>query len=489
MRRIYSKVGNRHKFGHGKTFMNKITMILSLGCIGSLLEGTAMAQSPVTVTVAASKVPGFEAPADFTGLSFETQSILPGANGKYLFSPANQPLITLFQTLGIKILRVGGNTADRPGVPIPGPSDIDSLFAFARAADVKVIYTLRLRDGSITNAAATAKYIAQHYQSQLECFAIGNEPNFYFKTYSAYRDEWKKYAAAITTEVPDAKFCGPSAGGYPVWSHDFANDFGKSEPIAFIAQHDYPCGNGMLATDIAAGQDKMLSPKLQDEYRGMWHSFAPAALSNGLPFRLEEANNFYNAGARDLSDTFASALWGLDFLHWWAAHNASGVNFHTGDKVAAGGANRSCWYATFWSSDQGYDVHPIGYAIKAFNLGGHGRVEPLTISNPDGVNLTAYAMRDGKNLFVTIINKDHGTGTKAAKVTIVSPGILASTSVIFLSAPDNNLAAETGVTLGGASLTGNGWDGKWTPLVPEQAGQCAVSIPATSAAIVKLSLK
>ena len=57
MRRIYSKVGNRDKFGHSKTFMNKITMILSLGCIGSLLEGAVLAQAPVTVTVAASNVP------------------------------------------------------------------------------------------------------------------------------------------------------------------------------------------------------------------------------------------------------------------------------------------------------------------------------------------------------------------------------------------------------------------------------------------------
>ncbi|HEV2435324.1 MAG TPA: glycosyl hydrolase family 79 C-terminal domain-containing protein [Verrucomicrobiae bacterium] len=468
--------------------MDKIKMILSLGCLGSLLEGAALAQSPVTVTVAASKVPGLEVPADFTGLSFETQSILPDANGKYLFSPANRPLITLFQTLGIKTLRVGGNTADRPGVPIPGPVDIDSLFAFARAADVRVIYTLRLRDGSITNDAAIAKYLALRYRPQLACFAIGNEPNFYFKSYSAYRDEWKKYAAAIITEVPDAQFCGPSAGGSPVWSRDFANDFGKSEPMAFIAQHDYPCGNGMLATDLAAGQDKMLSPQLQNEYRGLWHSFVPAALSNGLRFRLEEANNFYNGGAKDISNTFASALWGLDFLDWWAAHGASGVNFHTGDKVAAGSANRSCWYATFWSSNQGYDVHPIGYAIKAFNLGGHGRVEPLTISNPDGVNLTAYARRDGENLFVTILNKGHGAGAKAAKVTIVPPGIPAGAAVIFLSAPDNHVAAKTGVTLGGASVTDHGWEGKWTPLAPDHTGRCAVDVPAASAAIVKLSL-
>ena len=57
MRRIYSKVGNCDKFGHRKTFMNKIKMILSLGCIGFLLEGAVLAQAPVTLTVAVSNVP------------------------------------------------------------------------------------------------------------------------------------------------------------------------------------------------------------------------------------------------------------------------------------------------------------------------------------------------------------------------------------------------------------------------------------------------
>lgn len=468
--------------------MNKIKTIFTLSCVGLLLNSAALAQAPVTVTVTHAPVPGFQVPADFTGLSFEMQAVLPGADGKYLFSPANRPLIALFKTLGIKSLRVGGNTADRPGVPIPGPADIDSLFAFAQAAHVKVIYTLRLRDGSITNAAAIAKYIAQRYRPWLACFAIGNEPNFYFKTFSAYRAEWRKFAAAIAAKAPGAKFCGPCTGGSTAWARDFANDFVKSEPIAFIAQHDYPCGNGLRANNFAAARDKMLSPALLDGYQTFWSSFAPAALVNGLPFRLEEANSFYNGGAENASDTFAEALWGLDFLHWWAAHGASGVNFHTGDKVAAGSANRSCWYATFWTSDKGYDIHPIGYAIKAFNLGGHGRVEPITISNPERINLTAYAVRNGANLFVTVINKDHGANAKAAKVTIVPPGDATRAQVIFLSAPDNNLAAKTGVNLGGAVINDNEWSGKWTQLTPDKTGHCNVEVSASSAAIARLVL-
>src|SRR5690349_841370 len=127
--------------------MKMVQRLLSLVGAGCLLAGTALALSPVTVTID-TKAPGAVIPDDFAGLSFEMQTVLPGTYGPYFFSPKNRPLIAMFQTLGIKNLRVGGNTADRPGVAIPGPADADSLFAFARAAGVKVIYTLRLRQGS-----------------------------------------------------------------------------------------------------------------------------------------------------------------------------------------------------------------------------------------------------------------------------------------------------------------------------------------------------
>lgn len=464
-------------------------MIPSFVCAGGLWAGTALAQSPVTLTIDA-QAPGVAIPDDFSGLSFEMQTVLPDADGKYFFSPKNQPLIALFKTLGIRSLRVGGNTADRPTIPVPGPADVDNLFAFAQAAGVKVIYTLRLREGRVENAAAIAKYIEQHYPSQLTCLAIGNEPDIYLKEYPAYLAEWEKYAAAIKAVAPGAKFCGPCAtGGSTRWARNFADVFAKSGRIASIAQHDYAGGNSRSVTDVAAARGQMLSPAWLDHYETFHHAFATAALSNGVPYRFEEVNNFYNGGAENVSDTFAAALWGLDFLHWWAAHAANGVNFHTGDKVAAGEATRSCYYATFWTAGQGYNVHPIGYGIKAFALGSHGRVAPLTISNPDGINLTAYAVRDGVNLFVTVINKNHGSDARAADVTIVSQGISKRAAVIFLAAPNGDVAAKTGVTLGGAAINDNGsWRGKWAPLMSDKAGQCALKVPAASAAIVKLSL-
>ena len=56
--------------------------------------------------------------------------------------------------LGVKSVRVGGNTCDNPAVAVPSEKDIDNFFAFAKAAGVKVIYTLRLKGATDTAPAA-----------------------------------------------------------------------------------------------------------------------------------------------------------------------------------------------------------------------------------------------------------------------------------------------------------------------------------------------
>jgi hypothetical protein len=449
----------------------------------------ARASSPVTVSVASESGPAI--PDDFAGLSFEMEKVLPDANGGYYFSPTNKPLITLFQTLGIRSLRVGGNTADRPSVKVPSEPDVDSLFAFAKAADAKVIYTLRLREGNMAQAVTIAKYIHDHYQDSLSCFGIGNEPNVFAKEYPIYRDEWKKYVDAITAPgtAPDAKFCGPSATpGKASWARDFINDFGKSGKIAFVSQHDYPGGAGNKATNVVAARDKMLSATWLTNYEKLYASFATDALSNGLTYRLEEANNFYNGGAKDVSDTFAAALWGLDYLHWWAAHQAAGINFHTGDQVAAGEKNNPCRYATFWTSPSGYNVHPLGYGIKAFDLGGHGRSVETRLRNPANLNLTAYWVVAQDNMtYVTLINKEHDSGGREGLVTIAPPTPCHKAEVAFLATPKGEVAATNGVTLAGAPITDDGnWKGIWQSLPPLSNGDVTVNVPAASAAVVRL---
>src|SRR5207237_8295844 len=85
------------------------------------------------------------------------------------------------------------------------------------------------------------------------------------------------------------------------------------------------------------------------------NGFAATVAKDGFTFRLSETNSFFHGGAAGASDTFASALWGLDYLHRWAAHGAAGLNFHTGDTVSSsvGGPNKPPSYPVFITSSRG----------------------------------------------------------------------------------------------------------------------------------------
>src|SRR5690349_24365736 len=82
-------------------------LILTLLC----LSVKAAAQSPVNVTVDQTST-GQTISSNFQGLSYETLLIFPDSSGNFLFSGTNTPLINMFKTLGIKSLRIGGNSAD-----------------------------------------------------------------------------------------------------------------------------------------------------------------------------------------------------------------------------------------------------------------------------------------------------------------------------------------------------------------------------------------
>ena len=471
------------------------------------------AESPVAITLDTAN-PGAAIAPDFSGLSFEISLLLPGANGVRYFRPDNQPLIRLFHTLGIRNLRIGGNTSDRDAHRLPDEADLDSLFGFVQAAGVKVIYCLRLHNGDPQADAQTVKYIMDHYASSVDCFSIGQEPSAYpvGKTddrpasermggtaekyqYSAYAADWKKFADIISATVPDVKFSGPGVHNNADWARKFMTDFATSNHVTLITEHLYPGGAGGKVPTPEIGRDRMLSAEFTAKYEKLHDGFVPQAISNGLPYRLEEVNNYFNGGATNVSNTFASALWGLDFMYWWAAHSAAGVNFHTGDKVAAGYTLLPSKYTAFFSTTNGYRIRPLGYGIAAFELGSHGKFVPATISNSENLNLTAYAvLGDDKNLYLTLINREHGPGARAAKISVRQnhPGSMHG-QMMSLSVPDNDAADTTGETLGGAAIQNDGsWNGAWKPLDEAMVqnadgGTFLVNLPSTSATVLKLS--
>lgn len=431
---------------------------------------------------------GVQIPSDFLGLSFETLDTLPKSDGSFpYFRADNAALVNLFRTIGVKSLRIGGNTSDRPSVAVPDEHDIDELYGFANAAGVKVIYTLRMRDWSPEKDAPLAKYLVNHYAAETSCIVVGNEPDIYEKTYPKYHEDEQRFLAAIFAPgvAPNAKICGPSTAGNPEWSANFVRDFGPSGHVLWVTQHLYPGGNGkaVTATDAAAQRARILSPDFAEHYKKLEEAFVPAVTKAHMQYRMEETNSFYNSGAEDVSNTFASALWAVNYLYWWAEHGSQGVNFHTGDFVAAGPVQRTCWYGIFHTQPDGkYEIRPIAYAMKAFALGSKGTLVPVSgLQSRSDVNAYAVVNHDAHTLYVTLVN----AGKTEATIT-VNPGTkYRGAEAMALTAPEDNIAATTGVTLGGGAIGADGlWNGRWSGEGLHH-GQLRVAVPADSALIVK----
>ena len=451
---------------------------LAVGAVG-LMAFAAQAQSPVTLTVA-TESRGHAVPWDFGGVSIFTRAQRPDHRGVpgNLFSGTNIQLITLFKNSGIHHLRLGA-TASSEATTNLEPADIDNLFAFARAANIRVIYSLHQRDG-----AATAKYVWDHYRPYLDCFALDNEPDGRVlkepKTnLEKYLANWKEFVRGVTNAAPGATFAGPDASGRALVKPFVKGVEGSG--LALVTQHCYVGGNPIKrGIDAPRAVENMLSRDwVANNYPQLYNSVLRPLAKADLPFRLTELNDHVH-GVTNVSNSFVSTLWALDVMHWWAAHGAAGVNFQ----------NTQWLYTDVFHPDAfgHYQIYPKAYALKLFELGSEGLVEPVTIANPRDLNLTAYAIGNATNLCVTIINKEHGTGARDAEVTIAANGFSpASAAAMFLIAPNGDVGAISGMTLGGASITNNApWRGQWTVLTASPDGSCKLKVAAASAALVKM---
>lgn len=468
-----------------------VPFLISIVC---LVAHTALAQSPVALTID-TKASGKPIPPDFSGFSFETASLRYGnkrydSHG-YFFSDTNTQLITLFHNLGIKSLRIGGDSVD--GRYVPSTHDMDAFFGFVKASAVKVIYSLDLAGGNPRQDASIAQYLWQHYRTNLICLAIGNEPNEYklngqdraITNFPSYLATWKIFASAVTGAVPDVRLDGPDTDGAAIpWAADFARAEQGSANVSCILYHFKPLkgAKGKTGQQLIAGE---LSPNLDAWiYPACYYRIGAMAHSRGFSYRFTEFNDYVAPRKSTVGDySFAAALFALDALHWWAAHGCLSVHFHTGIYG---------FHAAFFIDPDGhYQLYPISYGIAAFNVGGHGNVQPLTITNPSGLNLTAYGVWNVTNLYVTIINKEHGAGARSAAVTIAPNGFLTgSVAAMFLVQTNGDATATNGVTLGGASISSAApWRGQWTALGALTNGRCRVTVPAGSAAVVKISTR
>jgi len=473
-------------------------LTLAILCISPM----ALAQSAVSVTVSQAN-PGPTISPDFEGFSVEMLLAFPDSSGSYLFSGTNTALIGMFQSLGIKSMRMGGNSADNAndnGGQLPINStcaaanscpDADNLYAFAQAAGINILYTLRLETYNTSAAATEAQYVMSKYASLTKCFEVGNEPNVYISDYSTYDTDFKAYRSAVLAVAPSAKFCAPAVtnGGGQPWAVSFANEYKGDPTIELICGHYYPgarLGEGtddditylLAPTTISGGSNT---------YQEFYEGWVSTAIADDFTWRIEETNSLVSEGESGVSNVYAASLWGLDYSHYWEMQNAGGLNFHEGATSV---------YDAFLPTtpETSYTAEPLAYGIKAFNLTNIGQPVLTSVSsNPSSVNMTAYSSLDPStgNLYVTLINKDSAfSGTHNATVTLAPGGAYSGGKMWTMNQTSQDVTATTGITIGGAAIGGNGsWSGTSSSLTPNSNGSFTISLPYASAAMLELTGK
>ncbi|MDQ5980048.1 MAG: hypothetical protein QG602_3023, partial [Verrucomicrobiota bacterium] len=364
--------------------------------------------------------------------------------------------------------------------------------------------SVRLHDGDPASAATYAKLIHDEFRPELETFAIGNEPGYY-KDYAVYKPKWVAIRDAIVRVFPDARFSGGDDNPRPEFIANLARDFGTPDGrLVQITQHSYPFGcsyknprDGMkdvkllVPVDVSEARNRLVAAPPLGTYEEILKGMKAAVAETPLTFRLTETNSYWFSGLEGASDRHASALWALDYLHWWMSHGAAGINFHTGDRTG-GSVNLPCRYAAFVSSVKGYEVRPLAYGMKLFAASGPGRYLPARVETAAGDRIAAYAVaRDDGVITVTLINRD-AKNEAGIRIDLASAKAVKKARVLKLQARGNDIAAGSReVTLNDAPIDDAGkWSGKWVALKKPADAKTAVALtlaPA-SAAVVEVTV-
>ena len=370
-------------------------------------------------------------------------------------------------------------SAPEPQTTVVNAAVIEDLGEFLDATGWKLIWGLNLGRGTPQQAVEEAQAVAASAKGKLLALEIGNETDLFDRAhrpqsygYEQFHEEYRRYRDAVRAKLPNVPFAGPDVVIKTDWVTRFAADEGRD--IKLLTHHYYaegpPKNPASTIENLLRGDEKLT--RILAQCRS-------ASRSANLPYRICETNSCFGGGKPGVSDTFASALWVLDFLFTLATADASGVNLETG--VNQHGFVSS--YSPIGDDEHGnYSAKPLYYGMLAFAQASRGRRVKVQY-DAGNLNVKAYAvLGEDTRLSVTLINKEASQGVE---VSIVGRRAFAGGSLLRLTAP--SLESKGEVTLGGATVAA---DGQWTASRREQLAirrrECVIPVPAASAAFVTL---
>jgi hypothetical protein len=317
--------------------------VAALLCVTEAMAQTSTAN--VTLAINTAQAAAAPIPGDFSGLSFEMGSVIyDSVNKGWYLSGTNANMVALMKTLGVKSIRVGGNSAETGNIATN--ADEDAVLDFCHAIGGNLIWDLEI-DGSLYDppgkaviAQSMQNYVtAKNYGTNILVFQVGNEPDLmpdpnnpgHNMGVTTYDSEFSNYVAAVNSLYSGSRWAGPdTAGGGTGFSATFCPTQAAAWPgqVAFVCQHDYPFGSSLDTNTSAVHISWMLAASNEAGDKSFNNQWVPPAFAAGLAPRYEECNSFFHNGSFGASDAYASALWGLGWMYFHANAGLAGINFH-----------------------------------------------------------------------------------------------------------------------------------------------------------------
>uniref|UniRef100_A0A7S0P2X5 Beta-glucuronidase C-terminal domain-containing protein n=1 Tax=Calcidiscus leptoporus TaxID=127549 RepID=A0A7S0P2X5_9EUKA len=467
----------------------------------------------LTVTVSTSETlssSGQTVPRNFAGFSQEIgHASVYSANGSF----PRASLLTLLSALQPRhatepaafTIRLGGNSADSScfecAATMPCYTEPPSkpgcsgnltraylfvLEGFASAASrlhgVNVSFVLGTNLGGAVDPAVGARLAAAIGDLKLwtpagpiKALEVGNECDSYFTThpksdlssFAAYEKMFASYLAAYKAagmgahRIQGATFAALERPFFDLGLHSYTRQF--QADLATLSLHNYPLQHCFFKK---VSIDALVARRSSHGVASLYAPFAADAASAGVPLVLGEAGSANCGGAANVSDTFASALWAVDYMSELSKRGIAGVNFH--------GLGSTAPYSpiSYHNVTDPFDppaVRPLFYGLLAFNeFTANGSSWRDATVDYQGFRewtpaSTAHAVTDRNGVTrVAIIAKD-GDVQQPVNVTVRIPCMNASVclrrgctaSLVRLVARSGGLTAKDGLSFADQTYDGS----------------------------------
>jgi hypothetical protein len=458
-----------------------LALVLMAVLLASQASAASGASSRVTVSIRS------ELPASRLGAGFVGLGVVAKALARNQFADTN--LADYVRLLGRHgVLRIGGNRVNSfwtsSGERAPAwskgeitPADLRALARCLRGTGWKVILGVPLLHTAPSRSADEARYAARILGPTLRGIEIGNEPNLYGISEPSYFVRFERAVRAVRAAVPGLSIVGPGTGRTGLgWTRTFAHDEAPHSDIALLTTHEYPLS---VCGDRHPTIRQLLSAGSERREVAAARSAVTAARELGVPAAIDETNSVICWGAPGVSNTYASALWILDYGLLLAQHGIAFANFQMrvhGCKPYLPLCTRAHGTRLF--------ARPEFYGLLALRQMGTGRF--LHVGDSDPVGLRAFAIRNGSGtLSIALDNVGPAVTVRVEVPGRRPPG--RGRETLLRTTSSRGLAATGRINLGQRRVHA---DGRLrAPVyrrVPVIASVATVHLPARTAAIVKI---